>query len=267
MLKMAGTFFSVATTVLLGVALAHAQSPQAIIRQAVDTERAGNRSDHTNWIYLEQINKPKDNVRQWVAATQQGNVDRVFQKNDHKLPESQQRELVAKFMHDPRAKKKQIEESDHDNKQIDDLLKLLPDAFRWTQTGLTSTDVLLHFEPNPDFHPPTREARVFGGMTGDVAIDRRQHRIASINGLLTRDVTFGGGILGRLKKGSTFSLQQVDVGKASWQLTAIHVHLEGKALLFKSVSMQEDDQRTQFEQEPSDISLGAAATLALRQPD
>jgi hypothetical protein len=130
---------------------------------------------------------------------------------------------------------------------------------------MTATSVLLHFEPNPDFHPPTREARVFGGMTGDIAIDRRQHRIASMSGFLTRDVTFGGGLLGRLKKGSTFSLEQADVGKASWQLTAIHIHLEGSALLFKSVSLQQDDERSQFRQEPSDLTLGDAAILALRQ--
>lgn len=253
--------------ILLGISLAHGQSPQSIIRQAVDTERACNRSDHTNWIYLEQIAKPKDSIRQWVATTQQGSVDRVFEKNDRKLSESQQRDVIERFMHDPRAKKKQIEESNHDSQQIDDLLKLLPNAFLWTQTGLTPTDVILHFEPNLDFRPPTREARVFSGMTGDISIDRREHRIASMTGLLTRDVTFGGGLLGRLKKGSTFSLEQTDVGKTSWQLTAIHIHLKGTALLFKSVSMQEDDERSQFEPEPSGITLATAATFALRQPD
>ena len=266
MFKQAGRLFSVAT-IFLGISLAHAQSPQAIIRQAVDAERAGNRSDHTNWVYLEQIAQPKNNVRQWVATTQQGNVDRVFEKNNRKLTESQQRGAIDKFMRDPGAKKKQIEENNHDSQQIDAFLKLLPDAFHWTQTSLTPTEIILHFEPNPSFRPPTREARVFGGMTGDIAIDRRQHRIVSMRGLLTRDVTFGGGILGRLKKGSTFSLEQADEGKVSWQLTAIHVHLEGRALLFKSVSMQEDDERSQFQLAPSDINLDAAATLAMRQPD
>lgn len=266
MFKEAGRLISIAT-IWLACSLAHAQNPQAIIQQAVDAERAGNRSDHTNWVYLEQISKPKENVRQWVATTQQCNVDRVFEKNDQKLPETQQRELIDRFMRDPRAKQKQLAESDHDNQQVDNLLKLLPDAFLWTQTGMTPTTVLLHFEPNPGFHPPTREARVFGGMTGDVAIDRRQYRIVSMSGLLTRDVTFGGGLLGRLKKGSTFSLEQAEVGKASWQLTGIHVHLEGSALLFKSVSLQQDDERSQFQPEPQDVTLGDAATVAMRQPD
>lgn len=251
----------------LACSLAYAQSPQTIIQQAVDTERAAIRSDHTNWTYLELIDKPDENIRQWVATTQQGNVNRVLEKNDLKLPESQQRDLIERFMHDAKAKKKQIAESDHDNRQIDDFLKLLPNAFLWTQTGITPTEVFLHFEPDPDFHPPTREARVFSGMTGDIAIDRQQHRIASMTGLLTKDVKFGGGLLGRLKKGSSFSLQQVEVGNISWQLTSIRVHLKGSALLFKSVSLQQDDQRSHFQPEPSDLSLSDAVTIAMRQPD
>lgn len=266
MFKEVGKVFSVAA-IGLACSLAHAQTPRTIIQQAVDAERTGNRTDHTNWTYLEQINKPKDSVRQWVATTQLVNIDRVFEKNEEKLTEPEQRELIDRFIHDEKAQKKQLAESDHDYKQIDDFLKLLPNAFLWTQTGVTPTEVLLHFEPDPAFHPPTREARVFSGMTGDVAIDRRQHRIASMSGLLTRDITFGGGLLGRLKKGSSFSLEQKDVGKISWQLTAIHVHLEGSALLFKSVSLQEDDERSKFQPEPSEVSLVDAVTFAMRQPD
>lgn len=266
MFKKAGKLLLVAT-VSVAYSLAHAQDPQTIIQQAVDAERAANRSDNTNWIYLEQIDKPRENVRQWVATTEHGNVDRVVERNEQKLPETQQRELIERFIHDPKAEKKQISESNHDYQQVDDFLKLLPTAFHWTQTGITATDVLLHFEPDPEFHPPTREARVFSGMTGDITIDRQQHRVASMSGLLTRDITFGGGLLGRLKKGSSFSLEQTEVGNVSWQLTSIRVHLEGSALLFKSISLQQDDKRSRFQPEPSDVSLNDAFAAAMRQPD
>jgi hypothetical protein len=70
-----------------------------------------------------------------------------------------------------------------------------------------------------------------------------------------------------LKKGSSFSLQQTEVGNVSWQLTSIRVHLEGSALLFKSISLQQDDKRSRFQPEPSDVSLNDAFTAAMRQPD
>jgi hypothetical protein len=243
----------------------HAQTPQQIIQQAVNAERTADQNDHYNWIYLEESDKPKEHVLQWVAATQQGNVERVLERDARQLPETEQRELIQKYLHDTRAQKKQIEEGDHDNKQIDDLLKLLPEAFIWTQTGATATTTSLHFDPAPNFHPPTREARVFSSMTGDLVVDNQQHRICKIKGHLMHEVTFGGGLLGRLKERSSFALEQQQVGPSVWELTAIHVHLEGNALLFKSVSLQQDDKRSKFHPEGPDVTLEQAATSVMSE--
>jgi hypothetical protein len=250
----------------LGFSTGHAQTPQQIIQQAVNAERTADQNDHSNWIYLEESDKPKEHVLQWVAATQRGNVERVLERDARQLPESEQRELIQKYLHDPRAQKKQVEEDSHDNKQIDDLLKLLPEAFVWTQTGATATTTSLHFEPAPNFHPPTREARVFSSMTGDLVVDNQQHRICKVKGHLMHDVTFGGGLLGRLKERSSFALEQQQVGPSFWELTAIHVHLEGNALLFKSVSLQQDDKRSKFQPQAADATLEQAATSVMNEP-
>jgi hypothetical protein len=245
----------------------HAQSPQQIIQQVVDVERKADQNDHSNWIYLEESDKPKEHLVQWVAATQQGNVERVLEKDEQQMPATRQREMIEKFLHDSRAQHKQVEEADHDNHQIDDLLKLLPEAFIWTETGSTANTTSLHFDPAPNFHPPTREARVFSSMTGDVVVDNQQHRICKIKGHLIHDVTFGGGLLGRLKEKSSFALDQQQVGPSYWELSQIHVHLEGNALLFKSVSLQQDDKRTKFQPEPGDVTLEQAASLVMNQPN
>ena len=251
----------------LCVASARAQSAQAVIQLAVNTERAANQNDHSNWAYLEEIRKPKEHVVQWVAATQAGNVERVIRRNDERLTAPQQQEMIQKFLHDGKMQRKQITENDHDNKQVDDLLKLLPQAFRWTQTDANPTDTFLHFEPDPNFHPPTREARVFSAMAGDVTVDNQQHRIRSMSGRLIEEVTFGGGLLGKLKKGSSFSLEQAQVGESLWQLTSLHVHLDGNALLFKSISLDQDDERSKFSAEAAGITLNQAASLVMTFPD
>jgi hypothetical protein len=250
----------------LSFSTVHAQSPQQIIQQVVDSERAADKNDHSNWIFLEESDKPKEHILQWVAGTQRGNVERVLEKDDQQLSEERQRDLIEKFLHDTRAQNKQVSEANHDNQQIDDLLKLLPAAFLWTQTGASATTTSLHFEPAPNFHPPTREARVFSSMTGDVVVDNQQRRICKIRGHLIHDVTFGGGILGRLKERSSFALEQQQVGPSLWELTAIHVHLEGNALLFKSVSLQQDDKRSRFQPEAANITLEQAATTVMSQP-
>lgn len=247
--------------------VAHPQSPQQIIQQVVDSEHAADEDYHSQWIYLEEIRKPKERVLQLVATTQQGDVQRVLERDEQRLSASEQRDLIQNFLHDTRAQKKQASEIDHDNKQIDDLLQLLPIAFLWTQTGATATTTVLHFEPAPHFHPPTREARVFCSMAGDLIVDNRQHRVRGISGHLMREVRFGGGILGKLKEGGSFSLEQEEVRPSLWQLTAFHVRLEGSALFLKTVSLQQDDKRSDFESEPSTITLNQAATEVMSQPE
>ena len=249
------------------ISAAHAQSPQQLIQQVVNVEHAADENDHSQWVYLENIRKPKEHVLQWVAGTPQGNVCRVVERNQQSLSASQQLDLIQDFLHNPKAQKKQISESEHDNRQIDDLLRLLPVAFLWTQTGATATDTFLHFEPAPHFHPPTREARVFSSMAGDLVVDNRSRRVRSMSGRLMHEVNFGGGILGRLKEGSSFSLEQAPVGPSVWELTAFHIHLEGNALLFKSVSLQQDDERYGWKPEPSTVTLDQAAGIVMSQTE
>lgn len=251
----------------LSFQVVHAQSPEALIQHVVNCERTANQNDHSHWIYLEETHKPKEHVLQWVAGTQQGDVRRVLKKDGQNLPEPQQRDLIQRFLHDTRAQNKQISENNHDSQQVDDLLKLLPVAFIWKQTGADAANTFLHFEPAPNFHPPTREARVFSSMTGDLTVDNQQHRIRSMSGHLIHDVTFGGGLLGKLKEGSSFSFEQAEVGQSSWQLTTIHVHLEGNALIFKSISLQQDDERAKFVPAPPTVTLDQAASMVMNQPE
>lgn len=252
---------------LCAFSVAHAQSPQQIIQQVVTAQHDADENDHSQWLYLEKIRKPKEQVLQRVASTQQGEIQLVLERNGEKLSVSQQSDLIRDFLHDPRAQKKQVAEINHDIQQLDDLLQLLPHGFVWTQTGATATTTSLHFEPNPHFHPPTREARVFSSMEGDAIIDNQQHRIRSMSGHLMHEVRFGGGILGKLKEGGSFSLQQEQVGPSLWQLTAFDVHLEGDALLFKSISLLQDDERSDFRPEPSTITLDQAATEVMSQTE
>jgi hypothetical protein len=254
-------------TLGLSLSVAHAQSPQEIIQQVVDTEYAANQSDDSQWIYLEEIQKPKEHVLQWVASTPQGDVQRVLERNEESVSGAEQRDLIQAFLHDTRAQTKQIAESHHDYKQVDDLLKLLPVAFLWTQTGATATVTSLHFEPNPNFHPPTREARIFASMVGDLVADNQQHRIVSMRGHLIHEVAFGGGILGKLKEGGSFSLEQEQVGKSLWQLTGFQIHIEGNALLFKRISLLQEDNRSEFQPEPLAVTLDQAATAIMKQPE
>jgi hypothetical protein len=66
--------------------------------------------------------------------------------------------------------------------------------------------VTLTFSPNPNFQPPSLEARVFHDMQGEMTVDTKQERLAGLNGHLMEDVKFGDGLLGHLDKGASLRL-------------------------------------------------------------
>jgi hypothetical protein len=86
------------------------------------------------------------------------------------------------------------------------LFNILTDVFVFVYAGRQGDLVTLTFRLNPIFQPPSIEARVLHGMQGEMTVDSKQERLASLNGHLMEDVKFGGGLLGHLDKGGSLRL-------------------------------------------------------------
>lgn len=246
-------------------AVSRAQDSRQIVQQAVQTELAADRDDHSHWLYFETDRQPEKNVKQWVAEAQTASLKRIVSKNGRPVPEAEQRSEMDSFVHDSSAQARQHKNGQHDDAQATELLKILPSAFIWAKKEEKGSDTILHFTPDPKFRPPDLEARVFAAMEGDMAVDTAQHRIVSLKGHLIRDVKFGYGLFGELKAGGTFDVERREIGTGLWQITETHVHIEGHALLFKNISEEEDDEKSQFKPLPASISLQEAETELLDQ--
>jgi hypothetical protein len=85
-----------------------------------------------------------------------------------------------------------------------------------------------------------------------------------LRGQLVRDVTFGWGILGRLHKGGVFDVRQDEVAAGHWKLTILDVHITGKALFFKTIGEQQHEERRDFREVPSDLTLVQAMEMLKR---
>jgi hypothetical protein len=242
-----------------------AQAPRDIVKQAVQTELDASRDDHSHWLYFEIDRQPSKTVKQWVAQAKLVSLDRVVERNGQTLPEDQQRQEMNAFMSDSHAQASQRKSGQHDDEQAAELLKILPDAFVWTTAGEKGSNILLHFKPDPQFRPPDLEARVFAGMEGDMEIDREQHRIVSLKGQLIRDVKIGYGLLGQLKAGGTFDVERRELSPHVWEITETHVHIQGHVLIFKTISEEEDDVKTHFQQIEATTSLEQAQEELLHQ--
>ena len=92
-------------------------------------------------------------------------------------------------------------------------------------------------------------------------VDIKQERLTAINGHLVQDVKFGGGLLGHLDKGSKFEVRQAEVAPGQWEMTVLGVDMKGKALLFKTVSVRETENHSDFHPVPDDLTLAEAADM------
>lgn len=237
---------------------ARGQDARNLVRQAVQTELAADAADHTHWLYFDVDRKPNSAVKQWVAETSAGDLRRLVESNGQKLSSADQKSKMESFIHDRGAQAKQRKSNQHDDKQAAEMLSMLPRAFVWKKTGTEGNSTVLHFKPDPGFHPPSWEARVFAAMEGDMMVDNAQHRIVSLKGRLIHDVKFGGGFLGNMKAGGTFDVERRETGGGEWQITETHVHIQGHALLFKSISEEEDEEKSKFKRIPDNLSLAGA---------
>ena len=102
-------------------------------------------------------------------------------------------------------------------------------------------------------------------MAGEIWVDPKQQRLVSINGQLTNEVKFGGGFLGHLEKGGEFRMKRTEIAPGHWEVIEIVVNMRGKALLFKTISVQQKEVHGNFETVPDDLSLSDAAGLLLQQ--
>ena len=220
--------------------------------------------DHTNWMYrLEKEQYGQKQVEE-IIETKEGSLSRLLSINDRPLTAKQQEQenqRVQELMTSQSAKRKLQRVLDAESLQGRRLFKMLPDAFMFHYAGGDGNLVKLSFKPNPTFHPPSLEARVFHDMEGEMWVDCKQERLAAFNGHLTQDVKFGLGLLGRLDKGGHFEVRQAEVVPGHWDMTTMSLEMTGKALLFKSIGVQKTENRRGFQQVSDDLTLAQAADI------
>ncbi len=113
------------------------------------------------------------------------------------------------------------------------------------------------FWPNPDFNPPDLETQVLTAMAGEIWVDADQGHIVRLEGSLQQDVDFGWGILGRLNKGGSILLEQAEVSDGRWRIVHFQLAMSGR-VLFKTRSFDTEEQESQFEPLPVDLSYTQA---------
>ena len=229
-----------------------APDPAQIVRDASWNELHAGSNGHPFRYRTHAVDSGKSTVRE-VVETRDGDVSRLLESADKPLSaqaDAAERARLEKLRADPSAMSRKQQKAHAEDVRQNEMLRLLPDAFLYTLIGMVNGPngpcYRLHFAPNPDFHPPDREAQVYHGMAGELWVDQAQHRIVRIDAHLIADVDFGWGIAGQLFKGGTILVEQQDVGDHHWETIHTQLHLHGKILLIKALDIDETDDSSGF---------------------
>jgi len=240
-------------------------SANEFVRQVVANEIKTENQDHSHWEFRLQTEKAGRTEIDQVVETKDGNVQLPLSINGRPLTAKQKQQAntrLRRLVHNPDALRRSLHEENEDTARTQKLLKLLPDAFIFSYEGSGVGDLVkLKFSPNPHFRPPSRDAQVFHAMEGEMTVDSRQQRLAEISGHLIREVKFGGGLLGHLDKGGQFSVKQEQISPGLWELTALNVQMQGKALFFKTIAVQQKMLRSGFRRVSDDLTVAEAADM------
>jgi hypothetical protein len=243
-------------------------SPTDLVKAVIHSELNTSDVGEIRWKYL--LNKEVDGKQEnrEVVETQSGSLERLIAIAGKPLSDSRQRdetERILRLSHNPEEQRKLELARRKDAEQCKAFLQMVPEAFLFEFAGENGDLVKLVFKPNPGFRPPSREGRVLHEMAGEIWVDAKQQRLVSINGQLMNEVKFAGGLLGHLEKGGQFAVKRAEISPGHWEVTEMAVNMRGKALLFKTISVQQRELHQNFERVPEDLTIAEAAALLLKQ--
>jgi hypothetical protein len=266
-------FATVILVLVFRFAIAQAQSnaqisPADLVKAVIRSELNPSDGSEVRWKYLQVKEVDGKQETRQVVETKSGSLDRLIAIAGRPLSAGQQRdetERILRLSHNPEEQRKLEQARKKDAEQCDSFFKMVPEAFLFKYAGQSGNIVKLVFKPNPAFQPASREGKVLHEMAGEVWLDTKQQRLVSINGHLVNEVKFAGGLLGHLEKGGQFAVKRTEVAPARWEVTEMAVNMQGKALLFKTISVQQKELHQNFERVPDDLTIADAAAILLKQ--
>src|ERR1700719_698126 len=97
---------------------------------------------------------------------------------------------------------------------------------------------VIQLDPNPEFHPRSTLQEAIAHVTAKIWVDNTQNQLIRAEAHVIRDISFGGGILGKLYRGGVFAFDQSEVAPGVWLPTRYQYDYTARKFLFTSEQHQ-----------------------------
>lgn len=250
------------------------RDPGELVRKAVQNEIKTANDDADRFMFRSTKTTPKGSTTKIYIETKEATAGLVVAYNGKRLTPGQRRAeeaRVERFLKNPEELKKKHNQEREDQERTLRIVRAIPNAFLFEYVGEEQGSagvgrvgdplVKLKFWPNPRYEPPSRVEQVLTGMQGFVLVDAVRYRIASIDGTLFRDVSFGWGILGHLDRGGHFLVQQQEIADNRWDISSISLDFTGKVLLLRNLVIRSTEVFSGFKKVPPNLTFAQALEL------
>jgi hypothetical protein len=216
-----------------------------------------------------------DRVRD-IIESRDGTVARLIYRDGKPVTaeeDNDERKRLNDMLDNPEAFAKHAKGDDSGKKIADNLMRLMPDAMIYTyvpgqpQTGKRpgKTEVVIDYEPNPKFHPPSTTAEALTGLKGRAWVDANSKTIVRMEGNVFKSVNFGWGMLAHIYPGGNLALEQGDAGNGRWIFTHFTQRISVRALMVKTLKISSDVDSSNFQTVPA-MSYQEAVHILLDTP-
>lgn len=115
---------------------------------------------------------------------------------------------------------------------VDTALKAFRPVWVGRETRGSRTLAKFILEPDPDYDATTRLGTTFEHVHAVIWVDESQGQFARLEGDIASDITFGGGIVGKVYHGGHFVMEQSEVAPGVWLPTLYTYDVDGRKFLF-----------------------------------
>ncbi len=221
------------------------------------------------WQYRVDKRVLTQNVIEQQVETVSGPVFRVFTRQGKPLDTAAQKkeaDRINSLAHSSSDQARMKQDYEAEEKRVQRLIAAMPDAFTYTYDGTVEGNVRLLFRPNPAYTPQTYEARIYHALAGEVWVQPQLKRLVKIDGHIESEIDFGYGLLGKIEKGGAFQIVRQQVAENRWKTSLIEVHVSGRLVFFKTISKDQRELRSAFQQVPASMTVHDAVTLLNEMP-
>jgi hypothetical protein len=121
-------------------------------------------------------------------------------------------------------------------KDREDLVEAARQAYHATWLGRETHDgrvyAKLLLEPKQEFQPRSRSAEILTHARATIWIDEASGQLARGDAEIIKDISFGGGILGKIYRGGRFQMEQSEIAPGIWFPTRYQYDFMGRKFLF-----------------------------------